>query len=205
MTVPWSHRVGARSRFYEISHSHVRYSLPNSLNVVLLIAIGYFRWATPPIFLVQGELAMLYKTMIGITAAVILSSASAAFSYEDPENKIGDRYPFLEQRYTPVAATTLRGTILRVSPASNLAQYAYEAPENKISDRYPLLEMGYAPVAARTVAVRYQVPRAASSSVAYEAPENRISDRYPLLEQQYAFQGGPARRTASRRNSTTAR
>jgi hypothetical protein len=148
---------------------------------------------------------MLYKTMMGITAAVVLSSASVAFSYEDPENKIGDRYPFLEQRYTPVAAAALRGINLRVSPASNLAQYANEAPENKIGDRYPLLEIGYAPVTANTLVVRYQAPRAASSSLAYEAPENRISDRYPLLEQQYAFQRGPARRTASRRNSTTAR
>lgn len=148
---------------------------------------------------------MFYKTMIGITAGVMLSLASAAVAYEDPENKIGDRYPFLEQRYAPVAATSLLGTNLRVSPASNLAQYSNEAPENKIGDRYPLLEMGYAPVTARTVAVRYQAPRAAFSPVAYEAPENRISDRYPLLEQQYAFQSGPARRTASRRNSTTAR
>jgi hypothetical protein len=148
---------------------------------------------------------MLYKTMMGITAAVVLSSASAAVAYEDPENKIGDRYPFLEQRYTPVAATTLRGTNLRVSRASNLGQYAYEAPENKISDRYPLLEMSYAPVAANRVAVRYQSPRLASSSVAYEAPENKIGDRYPLLEQQVASQSGPARRAASRRTSTTVR
>ena len=148
---------------------------------------------------------MLHKTMIGITAGVILTSASAALAYEDPENKIGDRYPFLEQRYTPVAATMLRGTNLRVSRASNLGQYANEAPENKISDRYPFLEIGYAPVAARTVAVRYQAPRLASSSVAYEAPENKIGDRYPLLEQQVASQSGAARRAASRRSSTTVR
>ena len=148
---------------------------------------------------------MLYKTMIGMTAAVILGSASAAFAYEAIENRDSDRYPFLEQKYTPVAATALRGTNLRISRASNLGQYAYGAPEDKISDRYPLLEMGYAPVAANTVAVRYQSPRLASSSVAYEAPENKIGDRYPLLEQQVASQSGPARRAASRRNSTTVR
>ena len=101
---------------------------------------------------------MLYKTMIGMTAAVILGSASAAFAYEAIENRDSDRYPFLEQKYTPVAATALRGTNLRISRASNLGQYAYGAPEDKISDRYPLLEMGYAPVAANTVAVRYQPP-----------------------------------------------
>ena len=148
---------------------------------------------------------MLFKTMIGITAGVILGSASAALAYESPENKIGDRYPFLEQRYTPVAATTLRGTNLRVSQASTFGQSANEAPENKLSDRYPFLEIGYAPVAAKTVAVRYQAPRLASSSVAYEAPENKIGDRYPLLEQQVASQSGPARRSASHRNSTTVR
>jgi len=148
---------------------------------------------------------MLYKTMMGITAAAILSSASAAVAYEAPENRDGDRYPFLEQRYAPVAATALRGTNLRVSRASNLGQYANEAPENMIGDRYPFLEIGYAPVTARTVAVRYQAPRPTSSSVAYEAPENKIGDRYPLLEQQVAYQSGPARRAASRRNSTTVR
>jgi hypothetical protein len=148
---------------------------------------------------------MLYKTMIGITAGVILSSASVAFAYEDPENKIGDRYPFLEQRYTPAAATTLRGTNLMVSRASSLNQYVSEAPENKISDRYPFLEIAYSSVAAKNVAVRYQALRPASSSVAYEAPENRISDRYPLLEQQIASQSGPTRRAATRRTSTTIR
>ena len=107
---------------------------------------------------------MLNKTMIAITAGVILSSASAAFAYEDPENKIGDRYPFLEQRYTPVAATALRSTNLRVNQISNLAQYAYEAPENRIGDRYPFLEQRYTPVAANTFVGRYPAPRLATNS-----------------------------------------
>src|SRR4029077_12041556 len=97
------------------------------------------------------------KKLIFAAAAIAISS-SAALAYEDPENKIGDRYPFLEQRYTPVAATMLRGTNLRVNRGSNFSQYAYEAPENQISDRYPFLEIGYAPVKANTVAVRYQAP-----------------------------------------------
>ena len=138
-------------------------------------------------------------------AAAIAISASAAVAYEDPENKIGDRYPFLEQRYTPVAATALRGTNLRVSRVSNLGQYASEAPENKIGDRYAFLEIGYAPVATRNVAVRYLASRLSSSSVGYEAPENKIGDRYPFLEQQVAYQSGSARRAASRRSSATVR
>lgn len=42
---------------------------------------------------------MLNKTMIALSAAIVLGSASATFAYEAPENKIGDRYPALEQRY----------------------------------------------------------------------------------------------------------
>jgi hypothetical protein len=150
---------------------------------------------------------MLNKTMIAITAGVILSSASAAFAYEDPENKIGDRYPFLEQRYTPVAASTIRSSNLRVSQSSGYVQYAYEAPENRIGDRYPFLEQNYTRAAANTFAVRSAAPRLVSSSgqYAYEAPENKISDRYPLLEQQVAYQGGATKRAASRKGSTTVR
>ena len=48
---------------------------------------------------------MLNKTMIVLSAAVVLGSASAAFAYEAPENKIGDRYPFLEQVYQPISAS----------------------------------------------------------------------------------------------------
>jgi hypothetical protein len=46
---------------------------------------------------------MLNKTMIAVAAGVIFSSASTAIAYEDPENKIGDRYPLLEQRYEPIS------------------------------------------------------------------------------------------------------
>ena len=90
---------------------------------------------------------MLNKTKIGIAAAVILSSASAAFAYEDPENKIGDRYPRLEQKYQPISGnrSAARQVAPKLSPAS--VQYTFQAPENKIGDRYPLLE-------ARTVSKR---------------------------------------------------
>ena len=147
---------------------------------------------------------MFNKTMIGITAGVILSSA--AFAYEDIENRLGDRYPFLEQRYAPVAVNTFRSTNLRINQVSNFVQYASEDPENKIGDRYPFLEQRYTPAAANTFAVRYPAPRLASSFNQYanEAPENKISDRYPLLEQQVAS-SGPTRRAVSRRTSTPVR
>ena len=97
---------------------------------------------------------MSNKTIIALTAATVLASASAsaAFAYEDPENKIGDRYPFLEQTYQ--SNTSSRAASARISaprsvmPAwafnlnqfSNANQYANDVPENKIGDRYPLLE-----------------------------------------------------------------
>ena len=101
---------------------------------------------------------MLYKTMIGITAGVILSSASAAFAYEDPENRIGDRYPRLEQKYQPISVSrsTARQVAPKLAPAS--VQYSSQAPENKIGDRYPLLE-------ARTVSQRAPSRTAGAGSI----------------------------------------
>ena len=42
------------------------------------------------------------RTIVALAAVSFVSCASAAFA-EDADGKIGDRYPFLEQRYTPVA------------------------------------------------------------------------------------------------------
>jgi hypothetical protein len=146
---------------------------------------------------------MLNKTMIAFSAAIVLSTAATAFAYEDPENKIGDRYPFLEQRYTPVAANTLRSRNQMTRQVSYSNQYAYEDPENKLGDRYPFLELVTQPISTNKFAGRYPAPRLTSSAAqyAYEAPENKIGDRYPLLERQIAFQSGPARRAASSRTT----
>lgn len=95
---------------------------------------------------------MLNKTIIALTAATVLASASAAFAYDAPENRIGDRYPLLEQGYQP--NTSSRVTSARMSAPrsaapvwafnlnqfSNSQQYVNDAPENKIGDRYPFLE-----------------------------------------------------------------
>jgi hypothetical protein len=40
---------------------------------------------------------MLIKTKIALSALLVVGFASAALAGEDPTNKIGDRYPFLEQ------------------------------------------------------------------------------------------------------------
>jgi hypothetical protein len=57
---------------------------------------------------------MLNKPMIAVAAGVIFSSASTAIAYEDPENKIGDRYPRLKQRYEPISGN--RSAARQVTP-----------------------------------------------------------------------------------------
>jgi hypothetical protein len=148
-----------------------------------------------------GVAAMLNKTMIMLTAAVVLSSASAAFAYEDPENRLGDRYPFLEQAYQPSQANKYAGRYVTPRQVVTLNQYSNEAVENKIGDRYPSLEQAYQPAATS----RYVAARQVASSVKYanESPENKIGDRYPFLEAQYVSQRAPARTTAARRELTT--
>ena len=42
---------------------------------------------------------MLTKTKIALSTLLVVGFASAALAAETPENKIGDRYPQLEQTY----------------------------------------------------------------------------------------------------------
>ena len=79
------------------------------------------------------------KTLIALSAVAVLGAVSGAFAYEAPENKIGDRYPFLEQTYKPTTATRIAGGIA----LPQQAQYGYQAPENMIGDRYPSLATVY--------------------------------------------------------------
>src|SRR5476649_799776 len=84
--------------------------------------------------------AMLNKTLIALSAAALFGSVSASLAYEAPENKIGDRFPALEQAYQPIAAAKV--AVRKVMHRQ--AMYGYEAPENKIGDRFPFLEQTYA-------------------------------------------------------------
>ena len=52
---------------------------------------------------------MLNKSIITLTTALVLGCTSVAFAYEDPENRLGDRYPFLEQVYQPISASRYTG------------------------------------------------------------------------------------------------
>ena len=122
---------------------------------------------------------MSVKSTLTLAALLIVGATATAVAYEDPENKIGDRYPFLEQRYQPVATSSAAAKRMTVSQVD---RHASEDPENKIGDRYPFLEQSYASVTTGNVgAVRMTTPKL--DQYANEAPENKISDRYPLLEQ----------------------
>ena len=148
---------------------------------------------------------MLNKSMITLTTAIVLGCTSAAFAYEDPENRLGDRYPFLEQVYQPSSASRMARSYVTPRQTASLAQYANEAPENRIGDRYPTLELAYQPTATSRSVGRYVAARQVASSVQYanEAPENKISDRYPLLEARIVSQRAPTKYASAKRNLTT--
>ena len=48
---------------------------------------------------------MLTKSMMILSAALIVGSASAGLAYEAPENRFGPNYPWLEKRVQPVPPT----------------------------------------------------------------------------------------------------
>ncbi|HYM35708.1 MAG TPA: hypothetical protein VET48_09955 [Steroidobacteraceae bacterium] len=149
---------------------------------------------------------MLNKTVIALTAATVLVSASAAFAYEDLENRIGDRYPFLEQTYAPISAPKFVRANVTYRQTSGLSQFSNEAPENKIGDRYPFLEQSYQPSksAGRYLADRFVTPRqVAANPYVSEAPENKIGDRYPFLEPRIAPLRAPVRHVMARRADAT--
>lgn len=135
------------------------------------------------------------KTLIALSAAAIIGSVSAAFAYEAPEHKLGDRYPFLEQTYKPTTETRFVGGT--VMPRS-VAQYGYQAPEHMLGDRYQAFATVYQPIAASKVSTR-KVAYRDYGAYANEAPEHKIGDRYPVLEHVYAVQtGSKSRATAVR-------
>ena len=79
-------------------------------------------------------------TKIVLSAAFVLGAVSVASAYEEPENRIADRYPFLEQFVKPIRTAEVGNNRLMARPVVNPGQVSYEEPENRIADRYPLLE-----------------------------------------------------------------
>src|SRR3974377_1618962 len=97
-----------------------------------------------------GDIVMFAKSTVALAALALAGSISAASAYEDPAYRIGDRYPFLAQGYTPKKAVSV--------------PVAYEDPAG--------LSARFLPPTIGTPAVR-PLPR-----MAYEDPAFRIADRY---------------------------
>lgn len=128
---------------------------------------------------------MFNKSMIALTAAVIVGSASAAFSYDDPESRIGDKYPFLEQQPSrTIAVRNIGGPYLPVRSTVSLNQPLPEDVEAQIADKYPTLEPAAPPASAASILRTRVAMRQAETSLLtiYEDPESRVADKYPLLE-----------------------
>jgi len=88
---------------------------------------------------------MLTKTKIALSTLLVVGFASAALAAETPENKIGDRYPFLEQTYQQSAGTSAFASAAVRHSVNGFASAALagEVPEGRIGDRYPQLEQTY--------------------------------------------------------------
>ncbi len=83
---------------------------------------------------------MLNKSIIALSALLIVGGASSAFAYEEPEHRLGDRYSFLVKvdRPAPTGRVATRNAAVR--QAAKLDLYTNEVPEHIIGDRYPFLE-----------------------------------------------------------------
>jgi hypothetical protein len=151
---------------------------------------------------------MFSKYAITLAALFLVGGTAVAAAYEEPENKIGDRYPVLEKIDRTVTAPAVSAWRMKVQRNAKLNQFTDEDPENKIADRYPFLEQSSPSVATASATVRAPVQRNAKlEQFVHEEPENKIADRYPFLEQSVQVASGNARVNAMRiaKPSTSAR
>ena len=125
---------------------------------------------------------MSNKTIIALSAIALLGSVSAASAYEDPSNRIGDRYAHLEMTYAPVA-TKATGNRMLIRPAATRTQTVAEVPENRLGDRYAFLVTGYAPATSNYSA---RATRPLPILMSDETPEHKLGDRYQFLDHGYA-------------------
>ncbi len=114
------------------------------------------------------------KLMTALASVTLVSSM--AYAYEDPESRIGDRYPSLDQSSRTVTSRNIGGVYVPALGLARLDQPMSEDVEARVGDRYPRLEQTTPPFsAARVVNARVEGP----AIVYYEDPESRLSDRYP--------------------------
>ena len=123
---------------------------------------------------------MFNKTMIALAAAAIVGSVSAALSYEDPEYRLADRYPFLDQSQS--AVRNIGGPYVVGRSMVSLNKSTTEDAEWHIGDRYPTLDTSAPSSTAASVLTTRLAIRQAAATTGSEDPEYRIGDRYPFLD-----------------------
>jgi hypothetical protein len=120
---------------------------------------------------------MFTKATITLSALLLFGATATAVAYDDPEAKIGDRYPQLE-----TGPSHGSKAIAKRMTVSRLGSSEIEDPESKMGDRYPLQDKTYASVST-AVAVNGMRPTTVQVWAGeVEDPEEKIADRYPLLE-----------------------
>lgn len=125
---------------------------------------------------------MFSKYTITISALLLIGGTAIALAYEEPEYKIGDRYPSLE-RVDRTPPANIRGQIGRTQRHVMVSTYENEDVENKIGDRYPSLEPIAAPTRSAVVTAQRPQQNARLDTFVNEDPEYKIGDRYPFLDQ----------------------
>jgi len=121
---------------------------------------------------------MFTKYTIALAALLLVGGSSLAGAYEDPENKIADRYPMMEPGHHMIASGAIRGT---------QTNQGVEDPEYKIGDRYPFLDASTQSATANRVVLQRTVAQSMIRNQNVEDPEAKIADRYPFLEQTPTF------------------
>ena len=122
---------------------------------------------------------MFSKYTIALAALLLVGGSSIAVAIEDVENKLGDRYPMLQEGYRSVSPNAYR-----LGWQSN---QGIEDIESKIGDRYPALDASYQSAAKNQVVLRRTVMQTAARNQTIEDVENKITDRYPFLAQSRQF------------------
>ena len=125
---------------------------------------------------------MFTKYAITLSALLMIGGTSIAVAYDDPESKIGDRYPFLEKVDRSPAASVGWQTG-RTERHMKLNGYVNEDVESKIADRYPALEQITAPTQSASVSRGRPQQNARLDAYVNEDVESKIGDRYPFLDQ----------------------
>lgn len=131
---------------------------------------------------------MFTKYTIALTALLLVGGTSIVSAYEDPESKIGDRYPTLEQvDRTP--ARNIGSQMGRTQKHMKIASFTNEDPESKIADRYPALEQIDAPTQTASIVRGRPQQNARLDGYVNEDVEDKIGDRYPFLDQSVRLAG----------------